>query len=290
MRLRLTPYLFLLPFFTMFAAFKLWPILFGIEISLSRIQIIGVAQEFVGLRNYARIFSDPNFYQSLLVTATYTIVFGAGHILLALTLALMVDRRVRGRVFFRSTYFLPVITSLLISAIIWRLILDKDIGLANLLLRELGLGPVEWLSHPRMALYSVMIVGTWRWFGFQLVILLAGLQGIDRELYDAATMDGANLYRAIRHITLPLLFPVLFFSITITLIGSLQLFAEPYILTFGGPADATLTTALYIYRMGFQNAQLGYAAALGYVLTAIIVVITVLQLKFLATRAGFDAI
>ena len=290
MRLRLTPYLFLLPFFGMFAAFKLWPILFGIEISLSRIQIIGVAQEFVGLRNYARIFSDPNFYQSLLVTATYTIVFGSGHILLALALALMVDRPVRGRLFFRSTYFLPVITSLLISAIIWRLILDKDIGLANLLLRELGLGPVEWLSHPRMAPYSVMIVGTWRWFGFQLVILLAGLQGIDRELYDAATIDGANLYRSIRHITLPLLFPVLFFSITITLIGSLQLFAEPYILTFGGPADATLTTALYIYRVGFQNAQLGYAAALGYVLTTIIVVITVLQLKFLATRAGFDAI
>ena len=290
MRLRLTPYLFLLPFFGMFAAFKLWPILFGIEISLSRIQIIGVAQEFVGLRNYARIFSDPNFYQSLLVTATYTIVFGSGHILLALALALMVDRPVRGRLFFRSTYFLPVITSLLISAIIWRLILDKDIGLANLLLRELGFGPVEWLSHPRMAPYSVMIVGTWRWFGFQLVILLAGLQGIDRELYDAATIDGANLYRSIRHITLPLLFPVLFFSITITLIGSLQLFAEPYILTFGGPADATLTTALYIYRVGFQNAQLGYAAALGYVLTTIIVVITVLQLKFLATRAGFDAI
>ena len=290
MRLRLTPYLFLLPFFTMFAAFKLWPIVFGIEISLSRIQIIGVAQEFVGLRNYARIFSDPNFYQSLWVTAAYTVAFGAGHILLALALALMVDRRVRGRVFFRTTYFLPVITSLLISAIIWRLILDKDIGLANLLLRELGIGPVEWLSHPRMAPYSVMMVGTWRWFGFQLVILLAGLQGIDRELYDAATIDGANLNRTIRHITLPLLFPVLFFCITITLIGSLQLFAEPYILTFGGPADATLTTALYIYRVGFQNSQLGYAAALGYVLTVIIVVITVLQLKFLATRAGFDAI
>ncbi len=287
---RLAPYFFLLPFFAMFIAFQVGPIARGIIMSLQDIKAATVPPEFVRLKNYASLLTNARFYQSLKVTVLYTLGHGSLHLILALILALILDLELKGRNVYRMIFFLPVVTSLAVSALIWRLILDDEIGLLNVALRTIGfLGENAWLRDPKLALPSIIVVGSWRWFGFELVILLAGLQNIPQELYDAAKVDGAKTMQRIWYVTLPMLFPVLFFAMTITLIGSLMLFEEPFILTNGGPRDSTLSMAMYLYQSGFSYFKLGYAAAIGYVMTLFIIGVAFLQIKLLGRRAGMSS-
>jgi len=285
---KIIPYLFISPFFVMFCAFQLAPIFYGFWMSLQKITLmVGSPVKFVGLENYLNLLSNVRFYQSLKVSVLYTVGHGSIHLLIALGLALVLNLKFRGRNIYRTIFFLPVVTSLAVSALIWMLILDHHVGLLNIVLRKIGLpGNYRWLDSPQLSLPSIIMVGTWRWFGFQMVIMLAGLQNIPNDLYDAAKVDGATSSRIIRHITLPLLFPVLFFCIAITVIGSLMLFEEPFILTQGGPRETTLSLAMYLYQSGFQYFKLGYAAALGYVLTILIMAAALFQVKTLGKRAG----
>jgi len=285
---KIIPYLFISPFFVMFCAFQLAPIFYGFWMSLQKITLmVGSPVKFVGLENYLNLLSNVRFYQSLKVSVLYTVGHGSIHLLIALGLALVLNLKFRGRNIYRTIFFLPVVTSLAVSALIWMLILDHHVGLLNIVLRKIGLpGNYRWLDSPQLSLPSIIMVGTWRWFGFQMVIMLAGLQNIPNDLYDAAKVDGATSSQIIRHITLPLLFPVLFFCIAITVIGSLMLFEEPFILTQGGPRETTLSLAMYLYQSGFQYFKLGYAAALGYVLTILIMAAALFQVKTLGKRAG----
>lgn len=287
MRSKIAPYLFIAPFFIMFIVFFIGPIFYGIWLSFNRVLLIGKRMDFVGIKNYTNLFTNPMFYRSLKVTILFTLGHGSTHLLMALGAALILNLKLKGRIFFRSVFFLPVITSLVVAALIWKLLLDSHLGLVNMVLGKLGLpGNYKWLDSPQLSLFSLIIISNWRYFGFQMVILLAGLQNIPLELYEAAKIDGANPFQVTLYITLPLLFPVIFFCMVIIGIGSFQLFAEPFILTQGGPAYSTLSVAMYLYQSAFQYFKIGYSAALGYVLSIIIMAVAFFQVKVLGRRAS----
>ncbi len=293
-----TPYLFIAPFFVLFAAFVLSPIVYSLWLSLQEVVGIYVPLQFVGLKNYLDLVSDPRFLHSLVVTFTYTFFQVTIMVVLAVILALILDQRtLRGRNVYRLVFFFPVITSFIVAAMVFKLLLDKEIGLFNMLLRAVHMRTHAWLEDPTYALPSLITIGIWRWVGYQMVILLAGLQNIPAELYDSARVDGAGSLRIVFRITLPLLFPVIFFVIVMSVIGSLQLFDEPFILNMhgggagsGGPADSMLSTAIYLYQTGFLDFRLGYASAVGYVLTVVILAISLLQILTFGKRAGFAEI
>ncbi len=289
---KIYPYLFLVPFFAMFLMFAIFPLIQGLSMSLQKISMTGAT--FIGLRNYVRLLGNANFYKGLQVTGLYTLIHGSIHLLLALGVALLVNSKFRGRVFYRTVFFLPVVTSLVVAGIFWKLLLDQHIGLINLILTNIGLPRYDWLHSKNLILFSVIIVGTWRWFGFLMIIFLAGLQNIPEELYDAAKIDGASRFQVIRHVTLPLLFPVIFFCIAIVMIGDLKVFDLPFILTTtsageppGGPGGNAMSLSLYLYRVAFISFRLGYAAALGYFLALIIMGASILYVSILGKRAGF---
>jgi len=280
------PYVFISPFFIMFIVLMIVPMFYGFWISLHKVQYIG-NMSFVGFKNYLKLFTDPTFFQSLKVTGIFTVLHGSTHFIMALAAALILNSKIKGRTFFRTTFFLPVTTSLVVAALIWMMILDGDIGLLNVLLSKLGFnGNYRWLESTRLALPSIVLVANWRWFGYQMIILLAGLQNIPEVLYEAAKIDGANAYQRLRYITLPQLYPVMFYCIVVIVIGALKLFSEPFVLTQGGPADSTMSMALYLYTNAFRYFKIGFASALGYVLALIIMVITFIQVKVLGRGAG----
>lgn len=288
------PYLFISPFFIIFTAFTIIPIIYSLWMSFHKLVGINVPLKFIGFKNYIALVQNPKFIHSLKVTFTYTISHVSIMVVLAIILALILNLdSLKGRNIYRLTFFLPVITSFVAAGMIFKLLLDRDMGLLNIILRMIGLKGYAWLDVPNLALPSLIAIGTWRWVGYQMVILLAGLQNIPKELYDAARVDGAGILRVIFRITLPLLFPVIFFVIIMSVIGSLQLFDEPYILNIGetvggGPADSMLSVAIYLYQTGFVNFRLGYASAMGYVLTIIIFIVSIFQIRLLGKKAGFQ--
>lgn len=285
---RIIPYLFISPFFVMLGIFMMVPLGYGFWMSLNEIYM-GRPMEFVGLVNFLRVFSSTKFYHCLKVTALYTLGQGSLHLLLALGVALMLNLKFKGRMTYRSIFFLPVITSFVVAAMFWRLLLDEHIGLINTVLKTtMGLPGYKWLEDSKLILPSVIFVGIWRWFGFQMIILLAGLQSIPSELYDAAKIDGATSFQTTRYVTLPLLFPVVFFCIAIILIGDFMLFDIPFILLgdTGGTGESALSLAMYLYRSAFLNFKLGYGAALGYVFALLVIGVSLLYVQALGKKAG----
>lgn len=285
------PYLFISPFFIMFGVFLVGPIIYGIWMSFSEMKIVAKPMQFVGMRNYLNLFANPRFYHSLKVTGLYTSVITTLCLLVGLMLAIFLNIKFRGRIFFRTIYFLPVVLSLAISAMIWRLILDDKIGFISIALRSLGFSvDYKWLRDPKLILPSIILISFWRWFGYLMIILLAGLQNIPVELYDAAKIDGASSFRIIWHITLPLLFPIIFFCLVISVINSLKVFEAPFILggitSPGGPGDNALSTAVYLYISAFHYFNLGYAAAISCVMILIIIGVAVFQTQLLGGKAG----
>jgi len=280
------PYLFISPFYIMFTVFMVFPIFYSFYLSLTNLR--GVAKPaFIGLRNYANLLNDVRFWTALKNTSIFAVVQIPIMIGLAIILALILNSSwVKFRNFFRSVYFLPVVMSLAVAALAFSMILNIDIGLLNLLLERLGLGKYDWLNNPKLAMPSIIVLTTWRWTGYNVVILIAGLQNISPELYEMAKIDGAGPLRRIWNITLPLLGPVILFCVMFSVIGSYQLFEEPYILTRGGPADATLTIVFYLFQIGFQRFQLGYASSIAYSLVVIIFVLSILQMRYFGRRTS----
>jgi multiple sugar transport system permease protein len=207
-------------------------------------------------------------------------VGGPLSVALALALALLVHARAtRLRPLFRTIFFLPVVTTLVAVAVVWRYLYHPRAGLLNGLLAWIGVAPIDWLGDPRWALPSLVLLAVWKGFGFHLVVFVAGLQAIPERLYEAADLDGADAWQKLRHVTLPQLAPTAFFVALVTMIGALQLFAEPYVMTQGGPSFATLSVVLLMFQEGFRYWNMGYAAAVAFVLFAILLLATILQLR-----------
>jgi multiple sugar transport system permease protein len=233
---------------------------------------------YVGVANYARLLDDPLFRTALVNTLYFVAVGGPLSVLVSLAAALLVNHRLllcKGLV--RSLLFLPVVTTLVAVAVVWRYLYHPRYGLLNHVLGLLGFGPIDWLGDPHWAMPAIILMAVWKNFGFNMIVFVAGIQSIPRRLYEAAEIDGADSLSQFRHITLPMLRPTFVFVTVITMIGYFQLFAEPYVMTQGGPADSTLSVALLMFEEGFRWWNLGYAAAVAFSLFLIILVGTVLQ-------------
>jgi multiple sugar transport system permease protein len=273
---RVEGYLFVAPFFLGFLLFTLGPFVASLVLSFTKWTGIGAAH-FVGLRNYQTILTDdPKFRTSIGVTLYYM----AGHIPLAIALAvavaLLLNQPVRGIPLFRTLYYLPSVTASVATAILWAWLFDPTFGLINQMLALIGIHGPNWLGRTTWAMPAFIIMSLWG-IGELMVIYLAALQGVPGSLYDAASIDGAGRWRRAWHVTLPMTTPAIFLTLIIQIIGSFQVFTSAFILTNGGPGDATLFYVLYLYQTAFQNFQMGYASALAWILFVIIMGFTLLQ-------------
>lgn len=280
----LVPYLFVGPAVLCLVAFGVLPIVVAAAVSLTDLNITGLANysniHFIGLGNYRALFVDPAFWSALRNTAFYIAVGVPTIIVSSLTVAIALNQST-SRWFraLRVLYFFPAITAIVAISLIWGYLYNSQFGLFNYLLSLVGVAPVQWLSDPLVAKFSVALVAVWRATGLDIVIFLAALQAIPPEYYEAASMDGAGEVRKIFDITIPLLRFAIFFVTVTTLINWMQFFDEPYVLTQGGPVHATSSISLYIFQEGFSNNQFGFASASSIVLFAIIAVVTILQLR-----------
>ena len=272
------PYIFIAPAFVLMLIFTVYPVISSFILSFQEVR--GVEKTFVGLANYSRLIHDPVFYKSLLNTFQLLIIQVPIMVSLALLIAVgLHSSMVKAKAFFRIAYFMPAITALVAASIVFMILLDEHFGLVNYFLSFLGVDKIKWLTSPFWAKVSVILVMTWRWTGYNMVIILAGLQNIPSDLYEAASIDGAGKVKQFFLITIPQLKPVFIFTVVMSTIGTLQLFDEPFILTAGGPNNATMTITLYLYQTGFKYFEFGYASAIAYVLVLITAVISWIQMK-----------
>ncbi|KIL43220.1 carbohydrate ABC transporter permease [Jeotgalibacillus campisalis] len=273
----LIPYMFVGPAVILFSIFMAYPIIYSLILSFQSGQ--GSNLEFTGFDNFQRLMSDAIFITALKNTFILLIVQVPIMIFLALIIASLLNSALlKFKGLFRVSFFLPAVTSLVAYSIIFSIMLMND-GVINQVISAVGLDRIPWLSDPFWAKASLVIAMTWRWVGYNMVIFLAGLQNIPEELYEAASMDGASRIKQFFHITIPSLKPVILFTTILSTIGTLQLFDEPFVLTNGGPSDATLTIGMYLYQTGFRFYDFGYASTIAYVIVILIAVMTFIQFK-----------
>jgi len=278
----LTPYLFLAPGLLLFAAFRLYPLLDGLRLSFTNARLGRTQYAWVGLANYERLLEDTRFHASLWNTAFYTVASTLPVLAIPLALAIALNRGVALRTWLRSAFFFPFTLSVVTVGLTWLWLLDPVVGPFNYYLRSLGFPVRSWLADPSTAMWTIILTTVWWVAGYYLVIYLAGLQDIPRELYEAAAIDGATGWRSFWAITLPLLRPVLLFVFVTHIIGSFQIFGQVFILTQGGPGDATRTAVQHLYETAFQNFfHFGSASAMAWVLFAVIVGFSLLQFRVL---------
>lgn len=275
----LVGYLFVLPDLLGLLVFLVLPMLMAFAISFSDWRLTGVP-EFVGLRNYEVIFKDPKFSASLGRSILYTVGFVPTVYCLSLGMAVLLTRKSRTNFFFRTLYFMPIAMSLVVAGVIWRFMFDPGNGLINNLLSTFGLPTFQWTGNVQSAMLSVLIVSIWKSAGYYMIILLAGIQDIPRDYIEAAEIDGANRWQTFRHIIMPLLKPTSFFVIVILTINALQAFDQIYVMTNGGPAQATYTLLMYIYEKAFREWNFGYSAAMSAVLFILIMLLTLVQVRY----------
>lgn len=294
------PWLFLTPFLALFALFGIYPIGFSLYMSLhdwDPVQGLASAR-FVGLDNYLFVLGDEWFHRSLFNTAWLAIAAGVPQHLVAIPLACFIDARLRRtRDLLAALYFLPYVTSTVAIAIMFTALLSRDFGLVNVMLDAVSKLPligsvlpssVDWLNDPDWIRPAVSMVVFWRFVGFNTLLYLAALQGIPRELYEAARLDGASPWQRFRHVTLPMLRPVAFFAVTLSIIGGMQLFEEPFVLSGGrgGPDHAVMTTALYLYRSAFEFSDFGAASAMSWILVLVMALLSALVTRWLGNRGA----
>ena len=266
-------YLFILPNFLGFLLFMLVPIIMALVFSFTNYDVIS-QMDFVGINNYVGLFTDDQFITSLLNTLWFAVLTVPTGVILALLLAVLFNRQIRGISIFRTFVFIPVITSMVAVSLVWSMLYEDNAGLLNTLLGYVGLGPVHWLTDTNIAMISIAIMSVWKGLGYNMTIFLAGLQGVPGELYEAATIDGATARQKFMKITVPMIAPTTYFVTLMALIGSLQVFDQVWIMTQGGPVDATKTVAMYLYQYGFQFYKMGYACAAAYVLFILLFFVT----------------
>lgn len=275
------PYVFIAPFFILFFAFSLYPVVYALLLSFQKQTGLSTPQ-WIGLKNYIDLLKDPRFLKSIWNTTYFALGSVIIQLPIAFALALAFDSKYARRFtqLYRVGFFFPVLTSAVVVSLIWVLVLNKDYGMLNTALEMIGLPRIPWLQSTRWAMPAIILLGVWTWSGFNAFYFLAGLQSIPEELKEAAMIDGANRRQVLTRITIPLLRPVIMFVVIQSIIGSYNLFAQPFLLTGGGPSDATLTITMYLYYTGFQYFKLGYAAAIGYSLVIIVFILSAINLYF----------
>jgi multiple sugar transport system permease protein len=278
----LAGYLFMTPAILVLGAFVILPIIYAVYLSLHRVQLLGgIEYQFIGLRNFTRLVEDDRVWIALWNTVQYVAIVVPSQTILALILAVTLNSGVRGKNWWRILYFLPTVTSSAVLTLIFMWIYNAD-GLLNDFLAFLGLPTYNWLGDPSVALKGIMIMNIWSTAPFFMVIYLAALQDIPQSLYEAASLDGASEWQKLIRITVPILKPVTFFVVAMGIIGTFQLFDQSYIFSggTGGPNNATLTVVLLIYQSVFRNLQMGYAAAIAFLLAGVIIAMTLIQRRF----------
>jgi ABC-type sugar transport system permease subunit len=278
-------YLFISPFYVIFAVFGFYPIIYSFILSLNKWHATK-AWQFVAFKNYYDLlFNDPVFWTSVWNVVFIFLINVPPMIILSVIIAVALNNPSRRfKDFFRVTYLLPYVTSVLSIAIVFYVLFDDMKGLVNILLQVVHLDPIPWLTSTKFSKISIDILVTWKWTGYNMIIALAGLQSIDTEIYDAAKIDGAGNARTFWRITLPLLRPVLGFQFIMSTIGTFSMFTEPYFLTDGGPGYSSLTLVLYLYRVAFKFFELGYGAAIAFLTFVLVLIPSVFQVRMWAER------
>ena len=270
-------FLFISPWLLHFVLLIAFAMFYSFRISLMETDLLS-SEKFVGFANYKNLWNDELFWKSFRVTAYYSFVLVPSGIVLALAIAMLMNQKVKFVGVWRTLFYLPSVVSGVAVAILWGYVLNPRFGLLNMGLRSVGIEGPRWLFSETWAVPGFILMGLWG-AGGAMLLYLAGLQGIPTTLYEAAEIDGAGSWHRFRHITIPMLTPTIYFNLLINIIGSFQVFTQSYIMTGGGPNNATLTQVLYLYRKGFQDFQFGYASALAWALFLVILVFTVLVVR-----------
>ena len=289
---RLAGWAFAGPALAVIALFFLVPVLAALALSVTDFDIYALADRdnlrFVGLGNYAALLADPLFWKALGNTFYFVLVGVPLSIVASLGAALLLQSRLaRFKPFFRTSFFAPVVTTVVAVAVIWRYLFHTRYGLVNWALSGLGIDPVDWLGDPHWAMPTIILFAVWKNFGYNMIIFIAGLQAIPEDLYEAARIDGAGAWAQLRHVTLPLLGPVLLLVGILTMAGYFQLFAEPYVMTQGGPLESTVSVLYLMYEQGFKWWNLGNASAVAFILFVLMAGITS-GLLWVARRRGAE--
>ena len=277
---------FLAPSILHLTVFIFTPIIFAAYLSVHRWDVVIPDKPFLGLGNFQEMLADPSFWNALKNTLLYTLNVPLA-MAISLTVAMMMNRRLRGVAFLRALYFLPSVTSFVAIALVWMWIYHPTFGVANFVLGAVGLSPLQWLNSTSTAMISVIMFSIWLSLGYQMVIFLAGLQGIPEELYDAARIDGANSWQRFRRVTLPMLKPTTFFILVTSFISSFQVFTSIYVMTAGGPVRSTDVIVYHIYQAAWEQLRMGYASAMAWVLFVIIMIATWLQFRLIGAKADY---
>jgi ABC-type sugar transport system permease subunit len=269
--------------------FVILPVLAALYLSLTSWQARSVGAEFIGLQNYVALFSGDDLWNALRNTVVFTVLKISLDLVLSLGIAVFLNQKLRGIGVFRTLYFLPVITSVVAVGAVWRVIYNPNFGLLNSLLESFGMPAQRWLADPNLALLSVTLVAIWKGLGYNIVIFLAGLQGIPQIYQEAAAVDGATGWQRFRHITWPLQSPVTFFVVVVGIINSFKYFSLIHVMTpNGGPLQSTEVLVFYIYRLAFQEFKFGTAAAVAYILFLVVIVVTVVQRRVIEPRVHYE--
>jgi multiple sugar transport system permease protein len=277
-------WLFIAPAIVLIGVFFFLPVAASLLLSITDFDLYSVANpanvRIVGACNYVDLMHNPTFWLALKNTFYFALVGGPLTVATSLGAALLLNAKVvRFKTFFRTIYFLPFVTTLVAVAIVWRYLYHPQYGFLNYALGAVGIHPIDWLGDPRWAMPAIILLAVWKNFGYNMLIFIAGLQAVPEDLYEAAALDGAGAVRQFWHVTLPNLAPTFVFVGVVTMIGYFQLFAEPYVMTTGGPLGATTSLVLFMYQEGFRWWRLGVAAAIAFLLFLIILVWTGLQLR-----------
>jgi multiple sugar transport system permease protein len=289
LRRAIPAYLFILPGMLLFLVWTLYPLIYAFIMSFAEWNLIKPSR-FVGLENYRRAFDDPIFWMALKNTIFYTVVTVPGQMVLGLAIALLLDGPLRARAFFRTLYYIPVVTSWVVVSLIFTYLFNGQAGLINWVLRD-GLGVIDkninWLGEPFTAKLTIAILGIWKGVGWTMVIFLAGLQSIPSDLYEAAAVDGAGGWRRLRDITIPLIRQTTLFILVLLTIGGFQVFISVFVMTGGAPIHRTDVMLTYMYSNAFEFLDLGYGAALSYLLAAMVFIMSMIQIRFLRSRVEY---
>lgn len=280
---RVAAYIFTIPAVVLLIAFLVVPVIYTVYYSVFQYQVMRPKDiTFIGLKNYARLFGDADFYQALKNTIYFTVIVVPTQCVLAL--ALLVSKRFRGVSVFRTMYFSPQLTSMVVISVLWTVLYNSNpnTGLINSMLAGIGMKPINFLSNPKTAMNAIIFMSAWQGAGYQMMIFLAGLQGIPGEQYEAGSIDGANRVQQFLYITLPNLRGTIKYVIMITMIQAMKLFTQPYVMTQGGPQNATKTVVYYIYTQGFQKGNFGYACSVAAVFFVIVVAMSLIMQKLTA--------
>ncbi len=279
-------YAFLAPALLLVGVFTLIPIVFSLGLSFFRWDMMRPQPRFLGGDNFVRLVRDPAFHNVLANTLLYAVGTVGPSVAVSLVLALFLNRRLRGRVWFRSAFFAPVVTSTVAVSLVWSWIYHPQVGLLNAALGAVGIGPVRWLADPATALWAIVGLSVWKSVGYNMILFLAGLQNLPGEVAEAARVDGASGWRLHRDVTLPLLRPTLFFVLVVATIDAMQVFTQVDVMTQGGPARSTEMVVTYLFYRAFRTYEMGYASAIAWGLFVVIVGLTVAQSRFVAREGS----